>query len=116
MPAPSGRVLGEHREIGNHADDLVPGFGLGVGVPSRSGRVAHPATDGVAAAEHAVDERLVDDDHTLVGIGVARVEPAAGEHPRIERVEVVGRDRAVPTLGAIPGGVRSPSVSTSMAL
>ena len=30
--------------------------------------------------------------HPLVGIGVARVEPAAGEHPRIERVEVVGRD------------------------
>src|SRR5690242_9509817 len=86
------RVLrGRRAEIGNDADDLVP-LGRMIDVALLELHVPYASTDRIAAAEHVLDERLVDDHYVMVGRRVLRSEHAAVDRRGSEHVEEVGRD------------------------
>ena len=83
-PTPIGR---DRPQIGDHADDLVPGPRLALAAPlERSDSCAH----GIPA--HHAHERLVDHDGPVRRPSVSGMQGAAGHDPGAERVVIAGTD------------------------
>ena len=83
-PTPIGR---DRPQIGDHADDLVPGPQLALAASlERANACAH----GIPA--HHAHERLVDHDGPVRRPGVSGMQAAAGHDPGAERLVIAGTD------------------------